>query len=41
MKFNEVMKDLFTADNSYYIAHCISSDCAMGGRNCPFNRKTI
>ncbi len=30
MKFNEVMKDLFTADNSYYIAHCISSDCAMG-----------
>lgn len=30
MKFGEIIKDLFTVDNSYYIAHCISSDCGMG-----------
>lgn len=30
MKFSEIKKDIFTVDQSYYIAHCISSDCAMG-----------
>ena len=30
MKYSEITQDLFTVDESYYLAHCISSDCAMG-----------
>lgn len=30
MKINEQKGDLFTLDDKYYLAHCISSDCAMG-----------
>ena len=30
MIYNEVQKDLFTLDNSYILAHCISADYALG-----------
>jgi hypothetical protein len=30
MNYTEVKGDLFTADSSYTLAHCISVDCAMG-----------
>jgi len=30
MIYNEVHKDLFNVDKSYYLAHCIASDFAMG-----------
>lgn len=30
MVYNEIKGDLFTIDDKYYLAHCISSDCAMG-----------
>lgn len=30
MKYTEVRKDLFTLDESYYLAHCIASDLIMG-----------
>jgi len=30
MKYEEVYKDLFTVDKSYYLAHCIASDFRMG-----------
>ncbi|MCA1064675.1 macro domain-containing protein (plasmid) [Rossellomorea sp. AcN35-11] len=30
MKYNEVYMNLFTVDNEYLLAHCISSDAAMG-----------
>lgn len=30
MELKEIKKDLFMVDDSYYLAHCISSDCAMG-----------
>lgn len=30
MVFKERKRDLFTVDGKYYLAHCISSDCAMG-----------
>lgn len=30
MKYSEVRKDLFTLDDSYYLAHCIASDLIMG-----------
>ncbi|MGJ0846525.1 macro domain-containing protein [Tissierella praeacuta] len=30
MILKEEKRDLFTIDDKYYLAHCISSDCAMG-----------
>ncbi len=30
MVYNEIKRDLFTVNDKYYLAHCISSDCAMG-----------
>ena len=30
MKLIEIKKDLFKVEDKYYLAHCISSDCAMG-----------
>ncbi|MBR2981084.1 MAG: macro domain-containing protein [Odoribacter sp.] len=30
MIYNEVQKDLFTAPQGYYLAHCISGDYALG-----------
>lgn len=30
MIYNEIAKDLFEVDQSYYLAHCISSDAKMG-----------
>jgi Macro domain. len=30
MKYEETYKDLFTVSEEYYLAHCISSDAAMG-----------
>jgi len=30
MKFTEIQKNLFEVSNDYHLAHCISSDCAMG-----------
>ncbi|WP_138751841.1 macro domain-containing protein [Paenibacillus sinopodophylli] len=30
MMYTEIIKDLFSADPSYYLAHCISSDAKMG-----------
>ena len=30
MKYQEVRQDLFTVDNEYYLAHCISADAKMG-----------
>ncbi len=30
MEIKEVYRDLFSVDNKYHLAHCISSDCAMG-----------
>lgn len=30
MQYKEIHKDLFTLDNSYHLAHCISSDAKMG-----------
>lgn len=30
MIYNEVHKDLFTVQNDYFLAHCISSDAEMG-----------
>ena len=30
MIFNEVQQDLFTVPQGYYLAHCISSDFALG-----------
>lgn len=30
MVYNEIVKDLFTVDESYYLAHCISADFALG-----------
>ena len=30
MIYREVKKDIFTMENKYYLAHCISQDCALG-----------
>lgn len=30
MKYSEVKKDLFTVDESWHLAHCISADAKMG-----------
>lgn len=30
MRYTEEVRDLFTTDNDYVLAHCISSDFAMG-----------
>lgn len=30
MKYSEAKQDLFTVDNTYYLAHCISADFGMG-----------
>lgn len=30
MHLKEEQRDLFTVDEKYYLAHCISSDCALG-----------
>lgn len=30
MKYSEVKQDLFTVDDTYYLAHCISADFEMG-----------
>ena len=30
MKYQEVTQDLFTVPQGYYLAHCISSDFALG-----------
>lgn len=30
MEFTEIKKDLFTMDDAYCLAHCISSDAKMG-----------
>lgn len=30
MKYNEIYQDLFTVDEDYFLAHCISSDAKMG-----------
>ena len=30
MKYQEMKMDLFSVDNSYYLAHCISADFKMG-----------
>ena len=30
MKYTEVKKDLFSVDRSWYLAHCISADAALG-----------
>lgn len=30
MEYNEVNKDLFTVDEQYFLAHCISADAKMG-----------
>lgn len=42
MIFEIVKGDLFTANNEYYLAHCISADYAMGaGIAKPMNKNTI
>lgn len=30
MKYSEEIRDLFSVDDDYYLAHCISADFAMG-----------
>lgn len=30
MEYREIYQDLFTVDESYTLAHCISADCKMG-----------
>lgn len=30
INYQEIKKDLFTVDDKYYLAHCISSDCKLG-----------
>lgn len=30
MTLTEELRDIFTVDDKYYLAHCISSDCQMG-----------
>ena len=38
--YNEVLGDLFEVDDSYYLAHCISSDAKMGaGIAVQFNKR--
>jgi O-acetyl-ADP-ribose deacetylase (regulator of RNase III) len=40
MEYEEIKKDLFSASEDYYLAHCISSDFVMGGGIAvPFNKK--
>lgn len=40
MRYTERKKDLFSVDNDYYLAHCISADFGMGkGIVIEFNRK--
>lgn len=48
MQYTEVYQDLFTVDNSYVFAHCISQDCAMGAgiavefvKRLPYLRESI
>lgn len=40
MKYEEIVQDLFSVDDSYYLAHCISADFAMGkGIVLEFNKR--
>ena len=40
MKYREEKRDLFSVDDSYYIAHCISADFALGtGIAVEFNKR--
>lgn len=40
MIYNEIYGDLFDYENEYYLAHCISADCALGaGIAVEFNRR--
>ena len=40
MNINVIEKDLFTVDDSYYLAHCISADYVLGaGIAVQFNRR--
>lgn len=40
MIYNEVIKDLFSVDDNYYLAHCISVDFGMGkGIVLEFNKR--
>ena len=40
MTFTEVKQDLFAVDASYYLAHCVAGDLAMGkGVAVPMNEK--
>lgn len=40
MRYKEQKRDLFSADNDYYLAHCISADFGMGkGIVVEFNKR--
>ena len=34
MELREEKRNLFTVEDDYYLAHCISTDCAMGKGIC-------